>query len=262
MTADAAPHPPRLLILGGTTEARALAEALARRGDWQVVTSLAGRTAAPRPPPGILRSGGFGGTDGLRAWLRDHRPAAVVDATHPFAAAISAQAAAACAAEGIPRLRLDRPPWPAEAGWTRTATLAEAAARLPGLGRRVLLTIGRRDLALFAARPVAALVARVVTPPSPPPPGVTLVVGRGPFAVAEEEALMRRHRIDVVVAKNSGGTATAAKLDAARRCGAGVLMVDRPPPPAGPVAETVEAVLDWLERPEERKRPDRRDAPP
>lgn len=242
------PAPPLVLILGGTAEARALAETLAAR-PWRVVTSLAGRTGSPRPLPGAVRVGGFGGVGGLRAWLAAHRPAAVIDATHPFAATITAHATEACAAEGVPRLALVRPAWTPQPGWHAVASTAEAATLLPRLGRRAFLTVGAQGLEAFAAVPGVALIARVVTPPDPPPRGITLIVARGPFEVAAEEALLRRLAIDVLVTKASGGAATAAKLAAAAALGIPVVMIDRPAVAAAadPAATTPAEALAWLD---------------
>ncbi len=235
-----------VLILGGTGEAIALATLLVADGR-RVVSSLAGRTTAPRLPPGEVRRGGFGGVDGLRDWLRAHRPIAVIDATHPFAETISAHAVAACAAEGVPRLALARPPWPSDPAWHRVASLAEAAARLPALGRRALLTVGATGLDAFTAPPGGEIIARVVTPPEPPPPGLTLVVARGPFTAEGETAFLRSRTIDLLVTKDSGGDATAPKLAAARALGVAVLVIDRPPRPPGPTAESPAAARAWLD---------------
>lgn len=235
-----------LLLLGGTAEAHALAEMLVARGE-RVITSLAGRTRAPRSPPGEVRLGGFGGISGLRDWLRCHRPRAVIDATHPFAATISAHAAEACQAEGVPRLALIRPPWPRDPAWHVAATAEEAAARLPALGRRALLTVGAGSLEAFAAVRGVALTARVVTPPAIVPPGMALIVARGPFSLEDETALLREGGFDVLVTKASGGAATAAKLRAAEALAVTVLVIDRPPPPPPPWAVTGGDVLEWLD---------------
>jgi precorrin-6A/cobalt-precorrin-6A reductase len=240
----------RVLVLGGTGEARRLASSLAGRPGTDVVTSLAGRVAAPNLPPGRVRIGGFGGPDGLAAWLRTERVDVVVDATHPFAAAITASAVAACAGAGVPLLVLRRPGWREEPGddWRRVPSLAAAAALLPAVGERVLLTTGRQGLAAFAEVDCWFLV-RSVDPPEPPAPRrMEVRLDRGPFTVEGERALLAAHRIDVVVTKDSGGTMTAAKLVAARDLGLPVVMVDRPPAPAAPTVETVEAALTTLLR--------------
>jgi precorrin-6A/cobalt-precorrin-6A reductase len=238
----------RILILGGTAEARALADTLVARG-VHVITSLAGRVANPRLPAGEVRQGGFGGPDGLAAWLRAERIAAVVDATHPFAARMTAAAAEAAARTGVPLLVLRRPGWREGPGdrWERVPSLQEAAARLAP-GSRTFLTTGRRSLPVFVPRADVWFLARSVDPPEPPiPPNVEVVLDRGPFTVENERELIRRHRLDTLVTKDSGGPMTAAKLTAARELGLRVLMVDRPAPPAGvPTADTVEAALAWV----------------
>ncbi|WP_329490701.1 cobalt-precorrin-6A reductase [Kitasatospora sp. NBC_01246] len=254
-----------LLVLGGTTEARALAAALAsdpapedpgpgltRQGATgpRVTSSLAGRVAAPRLPAGEVRIGGFGGPDGLAAWLRAERVDAVVDATHPFAAVMSRNAALAAAATGVPLLALRRPGWSPVDGdrWHPVESLDAAAAVLPGLGRRVFLTTGRQGIGAFAHLDGLRFLARSVDPPEPPvPAALDVLLDRGPFTLDGERALLREHRIDVVVTKDSGGAATAPKLTAARELGLPVVVVERPAPPAGvPAAASVPAALDWL----------------
>jgi precorrin-6A/cobalt-precorrin-6A reductase len=236
-----------VLVLGGTGEARRLAAALVERGD-DVVSSLAGRVADPLLPPGEVRIGGFGGAEGLAAWLRAHPVRAVVDATHPFAATMTAHAARAAAATGTALLRLQRPGWRSQPGddWRWVDTLEEAAAAVTGFAH-VFLTTGRTGLGAFAGLAGEVLV-RSVDPPEPPlPPRTTVVLARGPFTVEEELALMREHRVDVVVTKDSGSHLTEAKLTAARRLGVPVVVVRRPPlPPGVPVVATVEAALRWL----------------
>lgn len=241
---------PALLILGGTAEARRLATALAGERGLRVVSSLAGRVRAPVLPPGETRLGGFGGADGLARWLRDEGIDAVVDATHPFAARMTANAAAACAATGVPLLVLNRPGWCAGPGddWRRVGSLPAAAALLPSLGRRVFLTTGRRGLATFAGLDDLWFLVRSVDPPDGPAPHrMRVLLDRGPFAVDAERALLREHRVEVLVTKNSGGTMSAAKLTAAREARVPVVMVDRPPVPAGVVtASTVDEALAWV----------------
>ncbi len=240
---------PRLLILGGTGEAADLARAVAAAlPGLDAITSLAGRTAAPPMLPGQMRIGGFGGADGLLTFLRTEAIGLVADATHPFAARISAHAAAACAAAGLPRLVLRRPDWPRLPGdrWIEAADMAEAAARLPKLGRRAFLAVGRQDLAAFAAVKDMDLVVRLLTAESPPLPGCTVVTGRGPFRVEDETALLAAHRVEVVVSKAAGGEATYAKIAAARRLGLPVLLIRRPPPPPGPTADDVPAAVAWI----------------
>ncbi|MHB9857733.1 cobalt-precorrin-6A reductase [Streptomyces sp. YIM S03343] len=231
---------PHVLVLGGTTEARELVAGLADRPGVRVTTSLAGRVARPGVPAGDLRIGGFGGAEGLAAWLRERHVAAVVDATHPFAAAITENAACATAATGVPLVVLRRPGWQRGLGdrWHCADSLPDAADLLPRLAaRRVFLTTGRLGLAAFAHLTDQHFVVRSVEPPEPPlPPDLTLVLARGPFTVPGETSLLRAHRIDTVVTKDSGGTATAAKLTAARGLGLPVVMVRRPPLPEGVTA--------------------------
>ena len=228
-----------VLVLGGTTEARELAADLAARPGVRVTSSLAGRVSRPGTLPGDVRTGGFGGAEGLARWLREERVDAVVDATHPFAAGITANAASAAAATGLPLLVLRRPGWRAGTGdrWHEAASLEAAAGLLPGVGRRVFLTTGRLGLAAFAHLDRIHFVVRSVEPPVPPmPPDVVLVRARGPFTVADELALLREHRLDAVVTKDSGGAATSAKLTAARELGLPVVVVRRPPLPEGVTA--------------------------
>lgn len=241
----------KVLILGGTTEAMALAKRLAGHSVIKAEVSLAGRTARPVLPPLPTRVGGFGGVDGLADFLTGNRIGAVVDATHPFAARISANAVAACARVGVPLLVLTRAAWAAgpEDRWIGVPDMAAAAEALRPLGRRVFLTVGRQELAPFAAVPDRSYLIRAVDPPDPPPelPDHRVILDRGPYTLEGELALLAEHRIDALVSKNSGGTATAAKLEAARRLGIPVVMVERP---ADTGAETVHAVgeaVGWLE---------------
>ena len=238
-------------MLGGTGEARELAAALADRPDIEVTSSLAGRVRDPRMPVGRARVGGFGGVDGLTGWLTGEDIAAVVDATHPFAATMTAAALEACRRRRIPHLVLRRPGWTAGPGdvWHRVPSLAAAAAALPPLGERVFLTTGRTGLAAFAGLDDHWFLVRAVDPPGPPAPArMQVVLDRGPFRPDGERALFARHRIQVLVTKDSGGEMTAAKLVVARELGVPVVMQDRPP---APDAETVGGVPDavaWLER--------------
>ncbi|MFI0374048.1 cobalt-precorrin-6A reductase [Actinomadura sp. 1N219] len=232
----------RVLILGGTAEARDLAARLSGVPGVHVVSSLAGRVTDPRLPAGDVRVGGFGGADGLAAWLRAHRIDRLVDATHPFAERMSASAARASELAGVPLLALRRPGWSEGDGdeWHRVPSLGEAAAALPD-GARAFLTTGRRSLPVFAARTGVWFLARSVDPPEPPvPSNVRVLLSRGPYTVDGERALIREHRLDVLVTKDSGGAMTRAKLAAARDAGLPVIMVDRPPVPGG-VAETGDA---------------------
>jgi precorrin-6A/cobalt-precorrin-6A reductase len=236
-----------VLVLGGTAEARRLAEVLVAEG-VDVLSSLAGRTADPLLPPGEVRIGGFGGAEGLAEWLRAHPVRAVVDATHPFAATMTAHAVEATAATGTPYLRLQRPGWRAQQGddWRWVGSLEEAAAAVAGFAH-VFVTTGRTGLGAFAGLTQEVLV-RSVDPPEPPLPAhTTVVLERGPFTVADELALMRQHAVDVVVTKDSGSRLTEAKLTAARTLGVPVVVVRRPQLPTGVrVVETVEDALAWL----------------
>lgn len=237
----------RVLLLGGTGEARRLADRLVADG-VAVVSSLAGRVHTPLLPVGEVRVGGFGGAAGLADWLRAERVDAVVDATHPFAAAITANAARATADTATPFVVLRRPGWRARPGddWRWADSMADAAARLPALGGRAFLAIGRGDLAAFAHLDLYCLV-RSVDPPRPPlPRDHEIVLARGPFEVAGERALLRDHRIDVVVTRDSGGDLTSAKLTAARDLRIPVLLVRRPPLPDVPVVASEAEAVAWL----------------
>jgi len=242
----------RILILGGTGEARALAAALADVPGVEAVSSLAGRVRDPRLPVGDVRIGGFGGADGLAEWLRAHPVDAIVDATHPFAAQITSNAADAAHRRGIPLVVLRRPEWSPRPGehWHGASDLADAAELLPDLGTRVFLTIGRQGVDAFADLQALWFLIRAIDPPDVAmPPHSTLLLARGPFAVADETALMREHRIDVLVTKNSGGGQTDAKLDAARALGVPVLMIRRPPLPPATATATVDDVagaIAWI----------------
>ncbi|MCU0893143.1 MAG: cobalt-precorrin-6A reductase [Rhodospirillales bacterium] len=240
----------RLLILGGTGEAAALAgAACAAFADLDVISSLAGRTETPRTLPGRVRVGGFGGADGIAAYLRIERIGLVIDATHPFAATISAHAAAACAATGTPRLLLLRPPWQPRPGdrWHDVAYAREAARLVAAASRRAFLTLGPGDLAAFSGLAHVFFLVRLIQPPAQPPPlaQYELVLARPPFALDEERALFARYRLDTLVTKQSGG-ATEAKLTAAREAGARVVMIRRPAKPAGERAATIAEAMAWL----------------
>ncbi len=243
---------PRVLLLAGTTEATAIARVLGEQppGTVDLIVSFAGRTAAPTAPSGTVRVGGFGGVDGLAAFLADQRIDAVVDALHPFAAVMPFQAAEACERAGIPRVKVVRPPWSPVDGdrWLPVASVADAAALVAVRPRdRVLLTIGRQEIDPFRTLAGPTFVVRTIEPVDL---GGTWtaqpLLARGPFSVDDETALLERERIDLLVTKNSGGTATAAKLDAARALGLPVVVVDRPPVPDGPMAPTPEAAVGWL----------------
>ncbi len=241
----------RLLILGGTTEGRGLARQAIERfgGRVDVLSSLAGVVDDPVLPPGRVRVGGFGGVEGLSRFLRDERIDALVDATHPFAQFMQANAAAACAAAGVPRCRLARPPWKQQPGdrWIAVGSPAEAAATVPTLGRRVFLAMGVRDAGPFLDLPDTWILLRGINPPNRPIPFGQFLQGRGPFDLAAEEALLRDHRIDVVVSRQSGGSAAGAKIDAARRLGLPVVMIERPASPPPPLVATISDAITWLE---------------
>lgn len=242
-----------ILVLGGTAEARDLAARLVAEGR-SVVSSLAGRVARPRLPVGEVRVGGFGGVEGLGRWLEEHDVAAVVDATHPFARVISANAVAACAARGVPLLRLERPGWaglPGADTWTWVDDVAGAARTAAGIGGRPFLTIGRQGLdECVAPLRDAAVLARVVDPPEiEVPEGWRVLLDRGPYTLEGERALLVEHGADVLVTKDSGGPLTQAKLDAARELGLPVVVVRRPSAHhPGPLAPDVPAALAWVAR--------------
>ncbi|GHG48243.1 precorrin-6A reductase [Streptomyces griseocarneus] len=239
-----------VLILGGTTEARHLAAGLAADPALRVTSSLAGRVARPRLPAGEVRIGGFGGPEGLARWLREQQVDALIDATHPFAGTISFNAARAAAAAHVPLLAVRRPGWVAGPGddWHPVGSLAEAADALPALGERVFLTTGRMGLAAFAHLEDMWFLTRSVDAPEPPvPPRMEVLLDRGPFTVEGERDLLRDHRIDVLVTKDSGAAATSAKLAAAREAGIPVVVVRRPPAPDGvPVVPGPEEAVAWL----------------
>ena len=241
-----------LLILGGTTEAYELAECLAGCEDWHVINSLAGRTANPRLPAGETRIGGFGGVEGLARYLDERAIRAVIDVTHPFAARMGWNAAAACRLAGVPLLRLERPAWTSEPGdaWVPVETWDGAAEALRQVGaRRVLLAVGRQELAHFVGVDDVQFLIRLVTPPDPVPPfrAAEWLYSRGPFALDDERTLLDTWAIDTLVCKNSGGEATSAKLIAARERGIRVVMLQRPQRPAEvQTAATVGEALAWI----------------
>lgn len=252
--------PRPVLILGGTTEGLAVYQALRGSvGDgrdgapaFKPILSLAGRTRSPRLPDDAHRIGGFGGVDGLARWLRVHAVAAMLDATHPFAARISANAVAAAALAGVPLGSLVRDPWTARDGdrWLHAAGMEEAAGLIGTMPTRVLLSVGRQELAAFSAAAQHRYFARVIDPPDAGvalPPDLTLLYARGPFRLDDEIGLLRDHAIDVVVSKNSGGDATYAKIVAARQLGLPVVMIARPRKPAGHILADIAAARTWLE---------------
>jgi precorrin-6A/cobalt-precorrin-6A reductase len=261
-------RPKRVLILGGTTDARELAVRAAEMPGVEVITSLAGRTRAPVVVSENTRIGGFGGVVGLTAYLREQGIDQLIDATHPFAAQISFHGAAAAAAVGIPHLMLIRPAWEKMEGdrWIEVDSNEAAAKALPGLARRIFLTIGRQELATFAQvksassqvgsssgpAPSADLwfLMRMIDPPlpnTPVPPG-KLLLERGPFSLESERSLLQQYEIDAIVSKNSGGNATYAKIIAARERRLPVVMVQRPPMPESEQVATLEAALAWIVR--------------
>jgi precorrin-6A/cobalt-precorrin-6A reductase len=241
---------PHVLILGGTAEARQLAERLANRADLDVTLSLAGRTAAPARQPVPVRRGGFGGAAGLADYLISERIDALIDATHPYASVISANAVAAAREAKVPLVALRRPSWIAVAGdrWIEVSDAAGAVRALGRAPRRVFVALGRQELAPLCDAPQHHYLIRSVDPVDPPlpVPHVTYVTARGPFSEAEDRALMSAHQIDIVVAKNSGGGATYGKIAAARALGIEVVMLRRPHAPEAPGVETINDAVAWL----------------
>jgi len=242
----------RILILGGTTEARELAKRLANRAELEVVVSLAGRTKSPAPQPTPVRSGGFGGAAGLANYLVREKIDALIDATHPYANVISANASAAARQSSVPLLALRRPAWVAIGGdlWKEVDDVAAAVRTLGNSPRRVFVTLGRSELSSLTDAPQHFYLIRSVDPVDPPLPlpQVSYLTARGPFTEADDRALIVLHGIDAVIAKNSGGTASYGKIAAARALGIEVIMLRRPPPPSdAPAVETVEAAIAWLD---------------
>ncbi|MGE0116903.1 MAG: cobalt-precorrin-6A reductase [Dongiaceae bacterium] len=246
----------RIMILGGTTEAAQLARALERRPDLKVITSLAGRTREPTAVPGGTRSGGFGGIEGLIRFVREEHIDVVIDATHPYAEQISRHAVVASRSTGVPLVRLERPPWPRQPGdrWVLVDSVAEAARTALDYGRRAFLTVGTKELQAFAGMERMWFLVRLIEQPIEPLPLLhyQVVTGRGPFTAEDERKLLQQHRIDMVIAKNSGGDATYGKIAAARALGLPVILVRRPIPPfdlpASAVFATADDVLAWLNK--------------
>lgn len=237
-----------LLLLGGASEAVQLGRILAARG-VKATISLAGRVKDPAAQPLPMRVGGFGGIEGLTAWLKDHAISHVIDATHPFAAQMSANAVAACERAGIPLLALTRAPWVAGEGdrWITVPDIDAAAAALKGPAQRVFLAVGRMNLAAFACQPQHDYLLRLIDPPGALPlPRAKAIIARGPFDLEGDLALMRAHRIEVVISKNAGGTGARAKIDAARALGLPVIMIDRPAIPRRAETHNIEDALAWL----------------
>jgi precorrin-6A/cobalt-precorrin-6A reductase len=241
----------RVLILGGTAEARQLAQELAGRGDLAVTLSLAGRTATPAPQGVPVRVGGFGGSKGLAQYLAAERINVLIDATHPYAATMSEGAARAAELIDVRLLALRRPSWVAVEGdrWIEVADVQGAVSALGKKARHVFLALGRQELAPFRQAPQHHYLIRSVDPVSPPlaVPHATYVTARGPFREADDRALLRKHRINVIVCKNSGGPASYSKIAAARALGIDVVMITRPKLPDMPAVESVDAVLAWLD---------------
>lgn len=243
----------KILILGGTGEALDLAKRLVNLPEVSVITSLAGRTREPTLPPGEVRIGGFGGVEGLHAYLQENAIALLINATHPFAAAISENALAAHRQSGVPLLRLLRPAWRKEPEdtWIAAPSVQGAAAICRWLGKRVLLSVGSQEVAAFADLPRAHFLVRMVDPPEAPLPLVSseVIVAKGPFALDDERRLFLEKQIDLVVTKNSGGGATYAKVAAARELAIPVVMIERPEiarHPGGETAESAAAAFDWV----------------
>lgn len=247
----------RVLILGGTSEGRALAHALAhalvaQQSAFEIITSLAGATRHPEPLPGRVITGGFGGAQGLAHYLKAESIDAVVDATHPFAQRITDNAVAACAQSCVPYLRLDRPEWrvPQNTDVVFVPDVEEAARLVARTSASVLLTIGRKDLNAFAGLDTIKLVVRLIEKPKPEPQlvNVEYVFARPPFTLDGERDLLRANAIDTVVTKASGGEATRAKLDAAAQLGVRLVIVRRPPPPDAERVFSIEEACLWLAR--------------
>lgn len=240
----------RVLILGGTTEASTLAKLIAGDARFDATLSLAGRTTSPRPQPLRTRIGGFGGAAALAAWLRKEKIEALIDATHPYADQISANAVTACREAGVPLASIVRPPWRAVDGdqWRPVPSVEAAADALGRDPRRVFLGLGRQELAAFARAPQHRYIARVIDRPrgSGLPPDLHLLQARGPFDVEAETTLFTGERIDVVVSKNSGGDATYAKIAAARKIGLPVIMIARPDKPTGHAVASAGDAVSWL----------------
>jgi precorrin-6A/cobalt-precorrin-6A reductase len=239
-----------LLILGGTSEASALARRLADKPDIAAMLSLAGATANPAQAPIPQRIGGFGGVEGLATFLVRERIGAVIDATHPFASRMSANAVAACRATDTPHVVFTRPPWTRELGdrWIEVATIDEAVDALGAPPKTVFLTQGRLQLAAFARAPQHRYIVRAIDRPEEIDalPGCKLILKRGPFSLADEATLMRNEAVEALVTKNSGGRATYPKIEAARALGIEVVIMRRPPAPEAETLHDLDAVMSWI----------------
>lgn len=243
-------HTRRILILGGTGEAMRLAAALAARPEFPAIVSFAGRTKTPLLPSIPSRIGGFGGVEGLVAYLERAETPLVIDATHPFAAQMSWNAAKACERHGVPRLTFTRRAWQPAPGdrWIQVRDIEAAVDALGATPKNVLLTVGRLSLGAFRRAPQHAYVARSIDMPNAHelPPRCRVLLARPPFQITDERALMLAENIEVVCTKNSGGEATEAKIIAARELGMSVIVVERPPAPEGEILFELQAVLDWI----------------
>lgn len=240
-----------LLILGGTTEGRKLAQAVADAG-IDATVSLAGRVANPMAMPLPVRVGGFGGAQGLANFIKDAHVTHVIDATHPFAARMSRNAQIACQASEIPLMAFSRPPWRAQTGdnWRHVTDIPAAAASLETEPKRVFLALGRMHVALFSHQPQHRYLLRFVDAPmqTVPLPNAEVLVARGPFSLENDLELLRTHEIDLVISKNSGGTGAYAKIEAARKLGLPVVMIDRPAVPNRREVHDLSDVMGWLAR--------------
>jgi precorrin-6A/cobalt-precorrin-6A reductase len=239
----------RPLLLGGTGDANALAAELVR-ARVDAIYSYAGRTQIPLPHALPTRTGGFGGAAGLADYIRQERITHVIDATHPFAAEMSRHAMEACAATNIPLIALERTPWTRMPGdnWIEVADIHAAVAALPDAPARVFLAIGRQHIGPFAAKPQHAYTLRFVDAPDAalPLPGADLIVSRGPFTLQGDRELMASRKIDILIARNSGGSGARAKIDAARELRVSVIMIAMPALPERPRVESIEEVIAWL----------------
>jgi precorrin-6A/cobalt-precorrin-6A reductase len=242
----------RVLILGGSTEASELARLLAADCRFETTLSLAGRTLHPKMQPVPTRRGGFGGIDGLVAWLQQEATQAVVDATHPYAAQISFNAVAACQRVAIPLATILRPRWQPQPDdlWRDVADVEAAADALGPEPKRVFLSLGRQELGAFASHPQHHYIARTIDPPEgiTLPPDIRLLFDRGPFDLQAETALLKQERIDVMVCKNSGAAAVYPKIEATRELGIPVVMIARPHKACGHALENPEGAVGWLEQ--------------